>query len=91
MADDTIAAALGEAESVLDRWLKDLEAGGDKGELSLAAVMALAEAGAPPAMTRGLARLACIAAVDKKINQAGWSERELALFNAARAMLVARS
>ena len=55
----------------LDRWLKDLEAGGDKAELSYAAVMALAEAGAPPEMTRELARLACIAVVDKKINQAG--------------------
>ena len=87
MADDTIA--LGQAEIVLDRWLKDLEAGGDKAELSYAAVMALAEAGAPPEMTRDLARLACIAVHDKKINQAGWSERELALFNAARAMLVA--
>ena len=87
MADDTIA--LRQAEIVLDRWLKDLEAGGDKPELSYAAVMALAEAGAPPEMTRELARLACIAVDDKKINQAGWSERELELFNAARAMLVA--
>jgi hypothetical protein len=86
MPDDTIA--LGQAEIVLDRWLKDLEAGGDKPELSLAAVMALAEAGAPLAMTREVARLACIA-VHNKINHAGWSERELALFNAARAMLVA--
>ena len=42
MTDDTIA--LRQAEIVLDRWLKDLEAGGDKAELSYAAVMALAEA-----------------------------------------------
>ena len=78
-----------EVERVLDRWLKDIKAGGDKHKLSLAAVRTLHEVGAPSAITREVSRLAAIAAVDKQIDQVGWSKEQLALLKASRALLVA--
>jgi hypothetical protein len=71
--------------------LKALQSGGDPEPLTHAAVLALAEAGAPAGMVREVSRLAAIVAVDEKIKQAGRTERGSALFKAARAMLVANA
>ena len=83
--------AFSDVERVLDQWLEALQSGGDKAALTFQSVLALTNAGAPPAMVREVSRLSAIAAVDKKIRQGGWSDKDLALFNAARAMLVANT
>jgi hypothetical protein len=91
MDDDKSIAVLTEVDRVLDQWLTALRAGGDRETLTSTALFALAEAGAPSDITREVARLGAIAAVDKKIKQGEWSENDLALLKAARTMLVANT
>lgn len=91
MGDDKSKDAFTEVERALDQWLNALQSGGDPEPSTHTAVMALTEAGAPLGMVREVSRLAAIVAVDKKIKQGGWSDKDLALFNAARAMLVANT
>jgi hypothetical protein len=78
-------------DRVLDQWLTALRAGGDYETLTSAALFALAEAGAPSDVMREVSRLGAIAAIDKKIKRGKWSEKDLALFTAARSMLVSNA
>ena len=74
---------------MLDQWLQALQKGGEPEILTPATLLAFAETDAPPALVREVSRLAAIVAVDKKIKQVGWSQKDLALFKAARTMLAA--
>ena len=56
MSDDKSIAAFTEVERVLDQWLTALQTGGDPETLTSAALLALAEVGAPPVMTREVKR-----------------------------------
>jgi hypothetical protein len=91
MEDYKSTAPLSEVDRVLYQWLMALRAGGDWKTVTGTALFAFAEAGAPSDIRREVARLGAIAALDEKIKQGGWSGNDLALFKAARAMIVANS
>ena len=65
--------------------------GEDPHQITCLAEKALIEAGAPIDVVTEVARLGTIATIDKKLEQPGWDEKQVALFKAQRAMLAAQT
>ena len=90
MIDDKLPVAIAEVERVLDQWLIAQQSGEDKHELTLSALLALSEAGAPPAMVREVARLALIAVADNRNKASRTGRKEPSLVQGCPGKLIAK-